>query len=333
MKETTTNSAHVTAEWIRRPLADLGGVAPADAVNDPEARRKLEDLLTELAGHHVRLANLGLPSVNPAEIRKALGLEAAAPAPTRAPARVVRPGPIKRNQLLDELGTALTGGDVDSAAYYNTKTHTVEHFMHNLGDQENARIAEAEANADMKKVHPVTTEVRYAIMSDFIGLVEDINVAGRLRSAISGKGAFRRFREAVDEDDTLRRRWLGYRTKRHYHLALDWLHANSLKPEGIAPADFDWEPPTEGSAPAAFKPRRAAAGAPSTATTADESKSPEAGEAKASEAGEASPSEAGEVSPNEPGEAASNAAGASETSDSSASTSNGSGEEVSASTG
>ncbi|HEV2909035.1 MAG TPA: UPF0158 family protein [Candidatus Eremiobacteraceae bacterium] len=247
MKETSTDSAHVTAEWIRRPLPDLGGIPPVDAVNEPEARRKLDDLLTELAGHHVRLANLGLPAIDPAEIRKALGIEAVAATPARAPARVVRPGPIKRNQLLDELGTALTGGDVDSVAYYNTKSHAVEHFMHNLGDQENARIAEADANADMKKIAPVTTEVRYGIMSDFISLVEDINVAGRLRSAISGKGAFRRFREAVDEDDTLRRRWLGYRTKRHYHLALDWLHVNGYKPEGLNPADYDWEPQSEAS--------------------------------------------------------------------------------------
>ncbi len=251
MKETSTDSAHVTSEWIRRPLPDLGGISPVDAVNEPEARRKLDDLLTELAGHHVRLANLGLPAIDPAEIRKALGIEAATAAHARAPARVVRPGPIKRNQLLDELGTALTGGDVDSVAYYNTKSHAVEHFMHNLGDQENARIAEADANADMKKIAPVTTEVRYGIMSDFISLVEDINVAGRLRSAISGKGAFRRFREAVDEDDTLRRRWLGYRTKRHYHLALDWLHANSYKPEGMIPADYDWEPQSEAAQAAA----------------------------------------------------------------------------------
>jgi hypothetical protein len=247
MKDTTGDNTHVTVEWIRRPLQELGGVSPADAATDADKRRKLDDLLIELAGHHVRLTNLGLPSVDPADIRKALGIEAAvAPAP-RAPARVVRPGPIKRNQMLDELGTALTGGDVDSVAYYNLKGHAVEHFMHNLGDQENTRIAEADANPDMKKVAPVTTEVRYGIMSDFIGLVEDINVAGRLRTAISGKGAFRRFREAVDEDDTLRRRWLGYRTKRHYHLALDWLHANELKPEGINVSDYDWEPPAHDS--------------------------------------------------------------------------------------
>jgi hypothetical protein len=263
------NNAHVTAEWIRRPLPDLGGVAPADAVNDPEARRKLDDLLIELAGHHVRLANLGLPSVNPADIRKGLGIDAVVVAAPRAPARVVRPGPIKRNQLLDELGTALTGGDVDSVAYFNTKSSAVEHFMHNLGDQENARIAEADANAEMKKIVPVTTEVRYAIMSDFIGLVEDINVAGRLRTAISGKGAFKRFREAVDEDDTLRRRWLGYRTKRHYHLALDWLHANGFTPEGISGSDYDWEPHAETkAAEATAAPAPASETAPPEATPA-----------------------------------------------------------------
>jgi len=99
----------------------------------------------------------------------------------------------------------------------------------------------------MRKVTPVTTDVRYAIMSDFIGLVEDITVAGRLRSAISGKGAFRRFREAVDEDDALRRRWLAYRTKRHYLLALDWLHRMGHAPSqyGLNAQDYDWTPPSE----------------------------------------------------------------------------------------
>lgn len=246
MSDATTNSAYVTAEWIRRPLPDLDGIAPADAVNDPQARRKLDDLLVELAGHHVRLTRLGLPAIDPAEIRKALGIEIHHPAPQRHPHRVVRPGPVKRNPLLDELGTALTGGDVDSVSYFNAKAGALEHFMHNLGDQENARIAEADANPDLKKIAPVTTEVRYSIMSDFISTVEDINVAGRLRSAISGKGAFRRFREAVDEDDALRRRWLAYRTKRHYHLALDWLHKldYSLDAYDIKPADYDWEPQT-----------------------------------------------------------------------------------------
>jgi hypothetical protein len=293
MKDTTDN-AHVTVEWIRRPLDELGGVSPADAVTDADKRRKLDDLLVELAGHHVRLTNLGLPAVNPADIRKALGIEAAVAAAPRAPARVVRPGPIKRNQLLDELGTALTGGDVDSVAYYNLKGHAVEHFMHNLGDQENVRIAEADTNPDMKKIAPVTTEVRYGIMSDFIGLVEDINVAGRLRTAISGKGAFRRFREAVDEDDTLRRRWLGYRTKRHYHLALDWLHANGLKPEGINASDYDWEPPAHDAAvathatpsaatPAAPVEKHAEAAAPETAEAA----APETADAAAPETAEA----------------------------------------------
>jgi hypothetical protein len=298
MKE-NINSAQVAAEWIRRPLVDLGGSTPLDSVNDPEGRRKLEDLLVELAGHHVRLTHLGLPSLDVADIRKALGIEAAAPAALRAPARVVRPGPIKRNQLLDELGTALTGGDVDSVAYYNVKSHAVEHFMHNLGDQENARIAEAEASAEMQKVTPVTTEVRYGIMSDFISLVEDINVAGKLRSAISGKGAFRRFREAVDEDDMLRRRWLGYRTKRHYHIALDWLHAHGLTPPGIVSTDFDWEPQPHAAAAAhapseAAPPAQASAPArqPESPSATQEAGTSESVTPEAAEAATVAPSEA-----------------------------------------
>jgi len=259
MSDTVPNTSYITAEWVRRPIPDLDGMSPADAASDPHARRKLDDLLVELAGHHVRLTHLGLPAVDPQEIRKALGL-AETPrhhAPSR-PHRVVRPGPVKRNPLLDELGTALTGGDVDSVAYFNAKSGAVEHFMHNLGDQENARIAEADANSELTKIAPVTTDVRYGIMSDFISTVDDINIAGRLRAAISGKGAFRRFREAVDEDDALRRRWLAYRTKRHYHLALDWLQklGAPFAQFDIKPADYDWEPPTaepERAAPAQEK--------------------------------------------------------------------------------
>jgi hypothetical protein len=245
------SDAYVTAEWVRRPLPDLGGISPADAAADAEGRKKLDDLLTELTGIHVRLHRLGFPAVNPAEIRKALGIEAPhAAAPSRVARSAVRPGPVKRNALLDELGTALTGGDVDSVAFFNAKNGTVEHFMHNLGDQENARIAQADADPELRKVNPVTTEVRYGIMSDFISSVEDIGFAGKLRAAISGKGAFRRFRETVDEDDAMRRRWLAYRTKRHYHLALDWLHKLNLSPSsyGLQPGDFDWEAPAKQSA-------------------------------------------------------------------------------------
>lgn len=251
MADTATNHAYITAEWIRRPLADLGGLSPSDAAANADGRKRLEDLFTELAGHHVRLRSLGLPAIDPHELRKALGIEAAPAAQARQPARMVRMGPVKRNALLDELGTALTGGDVDSVAFFNVKTGAVEHYMHNLGDQETARIAEAQANPEVRKVAPVTTEVRYGIMSDFIGLVEDINIAGRLRSAISGKGAFRRFREAVDEDDSLRRRWLSYRTKRHYLLALDWMHKLGLNPEqySINPSEYDWHAPSETQQP------------------------------------------------------------------------------------
>ncbi len=303
MTETQANHTQLAAEWIRRPLPDLGGIAPQDAAADPQGRKKLEDLFTELAGHHVRLVGLGLPAVDPHELRRALGMEVqgATSHPTRA-ARAVRMGPVKRSALLDELGTALTGGDVDSVAFFNVQTGAIEHFMHNLGDQETARIAEAQANPEMRKVSPVTTDVRYSIMSDFISLVEDITVAGRLRSAISGKGAFRRFREAVDEDDGLRRRWLAYRTKRHYLLALDWLHRLGHAPGqyGLNAADYDWTPPAEEEAQPTGE---AATSRPSEGTATpvvDEHEQTAAtnGEAQAShEAGQVGESEAEETEP------------------------------------
>lgn len=285
MAESSINEAYVTSEWIRRPLVDLGGISPQEAAADPQGRRKLEDLFVELAGHHVRLSNLGLPSFDPRELRKVLGLEEVHAQHPRHPARHVRMGPVKRSPLLDELGTALTGGDVDSVAFFNVTSGAIEHFMHNLGDQETARIAQAQSNPDLRKINPVTTDTRYAIMSDFIGLVDDINVAGRLRAAISGKGAFRRFREAVDEDDALRRRWLAYRTKRHYVLALDWMHKLGLNPEqfGLSAADYDWQPPAEGSepkeAPAAEAPSAEAHGESAAAgTNGEASETPGAAE-------------------------------------------------------
>jgi len=271
-------NTYVLTEWIRRPLHDLGGISPLDAAADAEGRKRLDDLLVELAGQHMRLTKLGLPAVDPAELRKALGIEAApAHAPARHSQRQVRTGPIKRNALLDELGTALTGGDVDSVAFFNVKSGAIEHFMHNLGDQETARIAQAEGDAELKKVSPVTTDVRYGIMSDFISTVEDIAFAGKLRGAISGKGAFRRFRETVDEDDAMRRRWLAFRTRRHYHLALDWLHKLGLEPGkfGLTIADFDWEaPPDRGHASAAHVVEPVAEAAPEAVDTTAEAAAP-----------------------------------------------------------
>lgn len=67
-------------------------------------------------------------------------------------------------------------------------------------------------------------------MRDFILTVDDPDLAERLRRAIEGRGAFRRFRDVVFEDDELRHRWTLRSSERQLGRARLWLADAGLRP-------------------------------------------------------------------------------------------------------
>jgi hypothetical protein len=79
-------------------------------------------------------------------------------------------------------------------------------------------------------IHSLGSGPGYRDMRDFIATVEDPTTVERLRRAIEGRGAFRRFKDVVFEDGELRHRWMLFSSERSLGRARRWLADAGLRP-------------------------------------------------------------------------------------------------------
>lgn len=69
----------------------------------------------------------------------------------------------------------------------------------------------------------------YRLMEDFISRVRNRSAQRRLASAIEGKGAFRRFKDALTAYPELRKKWFEYEAKKKREWASDWLRGLGIR--------------------------------------------------------------------------------------------------------
>ena len=82
---------------------------------------------------------------------------------------------------------------------------------------------------ELVAIHPLPSYVWYVDMADFTELVSDDQAARRLARAISGRGAFRRFKDELHEEyPQLLPAWYAFRDARATRRAVDWLLDASL---------------------------------------------------------------------------------------------------------
>jgi hypothetical protein len=70
----------------------------------------------------------------------------------------------------------------------------------------------------------------YRDMEDFITTVEDERLQDRLWRAISGRGAFRRFKDVLAGHFREQERWFAFKDARLEHRVLDWLASEDIEP-------------------------------------------------------------------------------------------------------
>lgn len=86
-------------------------------------------------------------------------------------------------------------------------------------------------------IEPLPSSVGYSDMEEFISRVRDPRARYLLEQAISGKGAFRRFKDALVELPELRRAWFAFHDARGERRAIDWLAEHGLvEPEAAEEA-------------------------------------------------------------------------------------------------
>jgi hypothetical protein len=67
-------------------------------------------------------------------------------------------------------------------------------------------------------------------MEDFISTVKDARLRDRLWRAISGRGAFRYFKDVLEDHPRERERWFAFKDAQVRQRVLAWLAEEDIKP-------------------------------------------------------------------------------------------------------
>jgi len=78
------------------------------------------------------------------------------------------------------------------------------------------------------RIDPVSSREQYRWMERFIATVEDEELRRQLNIAIDGKGAFRRFKDALVSHPVDRERWFAFRSERLRSCMESWLTAHGI---------------------------------------------------------------------------------------------------------
>lgn len=101
--------------------------------------------------------------------------------------------------------------------------------------------ADTPAGAHWIRIDAIPSREQYRMMERFIATVTNAALKEALQDAIVGKGAFRRFKDAVSRFPDERKRWFAFRDALLHRFILDWLKSHKLELQEI-PA-WNLEPP------------------------------------------------------------------------------------------
>jgi Uncharacterised protein family (UPF0158) len=85
-----------------------------------------------------------------------------------------------------------------------------------------------DTDAGLIRVHPLPSDVGYRDMEDFAARVRELRTRDLLERAISGRGAFRRFKDALLDYPDLRQAWFAFHDARGERRAFEWLIERGL---------------------------------------------------------------------------------------------------------
>lgn len=89
-------------------------------------------------------------------------------------------------------------------------------------------LTAAGGDGRLMAIEPLPSAVAYADMEDFVTRVRDPRARHLLEQAITGRGAFRRFKDALLDYPKLRRAWFAFHDSRTERRAIEWLVERGL---------------------------------------------------------------------------------------------------------
>jgi hypothetical protein len=126
---------------------------------------------------------------------------------------------------LADLALALEDHAEEHSWWLDTATGTVEpHFAGEIGGP---HFPESDGRR-LILVQPLPPGVGYGDMADFVACVREPRTRDLLERAIAGRGAFRRFKDALLDYPELRRAWFAFHDARGERRAIEWLVEHEL---------------------------------------------------------------------------------------------------------
>lgn len=136
---------------------------------------------------------------------------------------------------LDAIRAELPEGSPDTAAYHVAFAAALERrdvptWLHDALREADA-VAEA-LGTRFIEVPEADSRAGYADMAAFVETVASLRLRDRLAAAIRGRGAFRRFKDALADHPAERERWFAFKDARLRERALAWMASEGIEPTG-----------------------------------------------------------------------------------------------------
>jgi predicted nucleotidyltransferase len=126
---------------------------------------------------------------------------------------------------LADLALALEDHSEEHSWWLDTVTGEVEpHFS---GEPDATQFVETHGRR-LILVEPLPTAIGYGDMEDFVSFVREPRTRDLLERAIAGRGAFRRFKDALLDYPELRQAWFAFHDARGERRAIEWLLEREL---------------------------------------------------------------------------------------------------------
>jgi predicted nucleotidyltransferase len=135
------------------------------------------------------------------------------------------------DRTLSDLAEALQDHSPEHSWWIDPATGELELWSESLGDE----LGEGHPDdRGLIFVEPLESREGYRDMADFTASVPDPDVRGHLERAISGRGAFRRFKDELFDHPELRAAWFALSNARMERRAAWWLADHDLVDEATA---------------------------------------------------------------------------------------------------
>jgi Uncharacterised protein family (UPF0158)/Nucleotidyltransferase domain len=138
---------------------------------------------------------------------------------------------------LRALAEALEDHSPETSWWFDPETGDSEPYV----DPDSVGFDEDEHPEEQGLIHiePIPSRRAYGDMEDFIGRVRDPRTRDLLERAIAGRGAFRRFKDALFELPDLRTAWFAFHDARMERRAIEWLAGQGLVERSVADRELE----------------------------------------------------------------------------------------------